>query len=67
MGSKVTQPAGQGGTLYLMRIERELYNEIRAEKDKVIDEKEAEMKRAAKHPEIEGTGFTLERGPLTPS
>jgi len=57
MGSIVTMPAGNGGTLYLMVIEEELYREDRAAYEARLDAIDDQMQKQAHKPDIEGTGI----------
>lgn len=60
IGSVVTQPAGNGNTLYLMVIERELADEDDLAYNAKLDEVEVQMKIQAENPEIQNTGLQME-------
>ncbi len=59
-GSVVTQPAGNGNTLYLMVIEKELADEDDLAYNAKLDEVEEQMRIQAKHEKIEDTGLQME-------
>ncbi len=67
MGSVVTQPAGNGNTLYLMVIEKELADEDDLAYNAKLDEVEEQMRIQTKNPDIENTGLQMEsrRGQVT--
>jgi len=62
MGSAVTRPAGNGGTLYLMVIEQELYDEDMRAYNAKLDETEKELEegpKLAREAGITGAGLQM--------
>ncbi len=54
----VTMPGGNGATLYLMAIEEELFQEDTEAKKAKLDNTTEQIRKAAMHPDIEGSGLS---------
>ena len=52
-------PAGNGGKLYLMVIEKVLHDEDKAAYNAKLDVIDKQMRRSAEVPGIQGTGMTV--------
>ena len=59
LGSFVEMPAGNGGKLYLMVIEKVLHDEDKAAYNAKLDVIDKQMRRSAEVPGIQGTGMTV--------